>query len=925
VSENNYHILLVDDDRSFINRIRFGLPEEFPSLNVHIPVSVDYLKKNKTLNKIGHKAINWIDKRFDEKLPIDSVFLDIRMKNFSGREVLKVITDKYKHLPVVMMTSHEELVGGQNVSDYLKCGAKAYLNKHSKIFNSEVAVWTERLTNESKTNLWTRIIEEFSRIVHDTKNIEWREVINIICDQLTKYHMIDSCYFRRYHKEENILELVSDPKFITTKALHNPKNVDANQIGMLRDLVKKKEPIIENNLSKFKKSYINSDTVYDRYVITNFKMLGFPIIYNNNTLGTFTMFRSPEASNFTNDDLVYAQILTDHIALFLGETYEKKSLKEEKKKLVNDRKFLRRRASILLDIVERFSECKSEKEIYDILTKHLHYEINSSYESVNIISKSTFKLLHMGSLELELNSSHGAFRDRWEPDIETDKGYSILAVKKRKSYIVKNKEKDGKEFWYTTNKNMVSSLTVPLLTTEDSGCLGVINLESSKEGHFTINDKEYAESLCRTAATMITVHKTREFLKKAFALSEHVSNPEKFLENASHLIFELTGFETILIVTKKDEENTAQGWEMSNLGVRDKNNKDKLIVGSEIDSEIYSNYKELIENEFEKTLINHAYKTNKNISNYDVTSNKYPFCDPIESKRKKKIKSQVVYLLKAGEETFGIMSLEYVISNPLTVHQKEILEKFTPWVADISMELRRFTQLKIASEEYRRQAVISLYMRQFRHELANLGLKLENLLPLIKKDKKNIKIIEKHLPPIIEQMKGLKNNIYSVGKLSIKRLNLKYLWEAICDEHKSEAERINVVLKKLNKSVYLNMDYTILRMTLFNIVENSLNIFSLNMEIKNRTISLKHFISENNKFDCIAIIDTGIGIKKEYLYEIFSEGFTTTPHGSGFGLFYVKQSLERCDSIILVDPNYKEGASFIIKIPRKIVEKKNVR
>ncbi len=62
----------------------------------------------------------------------------------------------------------------------------------------------------------------------------------------------------------------------------------------------------------------------------------------------------------------------------------------------------------------------------------------------------------------------------------------------------------------------------------------------------------------------------------------------------------------------------------------------------------------------------------------------------------------------------------------------------------------------------------------------------------------------------------------------------------------------------------------------------------------------------------LSVRDDGKGIKPEYIEKIFDFGFTTTRHGSGLGLFHVKELLEKMKADIVVNPSAKKGAQFFI-------------
>ncbi len=63
---------------------------------------------------------------------------------------------------------------------------------------------------------------------------------------------------------------------------------------------------------------------------------------------------------------------------------------------------------------------------------------------------------------------------------------------------------------------------------------------------------------------------------------------------------------------------------------------------------------------------------------------------------------------------------------------------------------------------------------------------------------------------------------------------------------------------------------------------------------------------------CIKIEDFGTGIKKEDLSRIYEKGFTTKSKGHGFGLYFVKSTLENYGGKIEVDSEYGAGTRVTI-------------
>ncbi|MFB0566925.1 MAG: PAS domain-containing sensor histidine kinase [Candidatus Aminicenantaceae bacterium] len=72
---------------------------------------------------------------------------------------------------------------------------------------------------------------------------------------------------------------------------------------------------------------------------------------------------------------------------------------------------------------------------------------------------------------------------------------------------------------------------------------------------------------------------------------------------------------------------------------------------------------------------------------------------------------------------------------------------------------------------------------------------------------------------------------------------------------------------------------------------------------------------KNNKELEIMFSDDGIGIKNEYLSQIFNPFFTTKNRGTGLGLSICKKIIEAHNGSIEVESNEGQGTTFIIRLP----------
>ena len=99
---------------------------------------------------------------------------------------------------------------------------------------------------------------------------------------------------------------------------------------------------------------------------------------------------------------------------------------------------------------------------------------------------------------------------------------------------------------------------------------------------------------------------------------------------------------------------------------------------------------------------------------------------------------------------------------------------------------------------------------------------------------------------------------------------------------------------------------------LSNLISNAIKYQKSNEP--NKTVNIEIDVTEHQA--SININDNGMGILKEHLEKIFTQFFKSKMHhGSGLGLFIVKEALNKINGTINVSSNIEDGTTFKITIP----------
>ncbi|MFC5591381.1 ATP-binding protein [Sporosarcina soli] len=101
-----------------------------------------------------------------------------------------------------------------------------------------------------------------------------------------------------------------------------------------------------------------------------------------------------------------------------------------------------------------------------------------------------------------------------------------------------------------------------------------------------------------------------------------------------------------------------------------------------------------------------------------------------------------------------------------------------------------------------------------------------------------------------------------------------------------------------------------------NLIENAFGAFE-HVEVEDKKIELS--IEQNENVCALLVEDNGAGIKETYLPKIFDKGFTVNKsEGTGYGLFLVKQIVEKGNGCIEVSTDQGGGTSILITFPMEM-------
>jgi PAS domain S-box-containing protein len=227
------------------------------------------------------------------------------------------------------------------------------------------------------------------------------------------------------------------------------------------------------------------------------------------------------------------------------------------------------------------------------------------------------------------------------------------------------------------------------------------------------------------------------------------------------------------------------------------------------------------------------------------------------------------------------------------------------------------TELKHLQEDLIKSAkftVIGQLASAVGHELRNpLGVIKNSVyyLNMILKDDANEKIF-KHLKILDKKINSADNiisNLLDLTKQKAPTLQLTDLNKTVTNvlSHLTVPENIvlDIKLSKIPKSL---LDEEQIQRVMQNLIMNSIQAMTEGGKLTIQTTKQDETLK-------LIVKDTGVGIPKEYIADLFTPLFTTKAMGIGLGLVICKQIVEGHNGTITVKSKVGKGSEFIVELP----------
>jgi len=321
------------------------------------------------------------------------------------------------------------------------------------------------------------------------------------------------------------------------------------------------------------------------------------------------------------------------------------------------------------------------------------------------------------------------------------------------------------------------------------------------------------------------------------------------------------------------------------------------------------------------------------LTSYNLTLNFTAKQQQIELQHREK---EIIYQQQIKQQklngTFGVILIVMIVISIFYYVQKRRQHKTILMLADKNTEiLIQKTNIdeqagKLNESNLLKDRLISILAHDLRAPLSTL----RGVFSLLQDDTISIDEVLEMIPSVLKKLEytsdfldtllfWINSQVENFGK-SVKSFRLKDIVdsEMISLMEQSQKKGINLIDKIAgDERVFADPDSV--RIVLRNLVNNALK-FSAKDDVIEISSQVNKDGVTNKEYHLISVSDTGIGMAKDQLEKLFngkvnSETGTNNESGTGMGLMFCKDLVERCGGKIWVSSREGQGTEFSFTLP----------
>tara|TARA_R110002111_G_scaffold164386_1_gene230538 strand:- start:3148 stop:5835 length:2688 start_codon:yes stop_codon:yes gene_type:complete len=818
----------------------------------------------------------------------DVLFIDYAMSGLTGMGLLSCIPTEVPELavPMVLITKREEKMMDEAIRA-INLGARGYVFSDRDIFVGELEITAQRVFYEHQRERWAEALMEISSRLSTVMKKDDRDAL--IIEVLTRRNPTLKVFIRQLVRETNELYLRATTQNVSDEYAKKLRSFSSEQFPMLHVAVTSKQVTRYNSLAEIE-AEIEAEPLATLRDLSLDKGMSFPLeTPEGEVFGTISMYRREIDPYFTIVEMEYARLMIKSIerALHAGQR--------------------RREGEAYTSFNEQFALCKNEDELYRELVHHLHNLFHNIDDS-KFESKTTFKILVQGTdkLKCQEDVGHHVGASRiasWQPRLNESRSISIEVARTNRPKRIPDltKLKEGTAF--LTNPKMRSELCLPVARSQEFGAavLGVLNLECSRLDFYGKEDEEFALALCRLVGYRAELFRARGFLKEILEMLGQRKKPHEQIQETIGILRRLTGSSMITYILRHDDN-----WHVVDADIPLQSKV--YLFKSEVEKRLNGEGALLLKDALEKG-VDMFYEPDLN----ELSRDKYWAPEFEIDGQEYRSKSQAVFLMRVEEQVIGALSLDFLITNPLSSETTELLSGFTRWLGGLYIESSEHDSLDERVTVLEHEAAFAWISSQIIHKLRGTLSYIRTLTgelsEIINGESTNSAEKIKSMYEHIDELIALPAELQAVAKKpDISSIAILPVCEKVINELNDKARRLDVTIThEIPNNMNVEADADVLMVCVYNVLENALDA-SENSE--KRCIHMTCTRNAILSID-IRIRDYGSGlIDPEQIMDL---GYSTKPGGTGWGLYWTKKLLGQMGGEIFVEPR-EVGTEAILRL-----------
>ena len=247
---------------------------------------------------------------------------------------------------------------------------------------------------------------------------------------------------------------------------------------------------------------------------------------------------------------------------------------------------------------------------------------------------------------------------------------------------------------------------------------------------------------------------------------------------------------------------------------------------------------------------------------------------------------------------------------------------------EVAARIRSLLAQRSASKqqaEKEKLEALDHFVDEVSHEVRNPLVAIGGFARRVRKNLPEESENRKYMDIILQNVEVLEKMVHQL--ISLKSASLCYTEPSDINEitqnalsiykHELETRGIKLVMHLAENPPNICVDQENITMMIAHIIENGIEA----MEGEGQVLEISTMVSDG--YFEIKISDTGKGISKKMIKNIYDPFYSSKTYGPGFGLTFALKTIQSHKGIISVDSKENEGTTFLIRLPLSTLKKRD--